>query len=189
MEFVSIDFETANQCPQSACSVGVVRFDGVSGKILDSYYTLIKPPVRYNYFLPDFIDIHSIHPQDVENAPYFDEVWNRMIGFIGDSMLVAHNASFDMKVLKSLLEYYNCPVPHNRYLCTLQVSRRIWPQYKSHRLTALSNIFDLPYQAHNALDDASNCGKILCLACRDHFETMIDLRKFLIVRGVEVKTL
>lgn len=188
MGFVAIDFETANRCPQSACSVGLVRFDG-QGNITDRFYTLIKPPSRYNYFLPDFINIHGIRPSDVEDAPFFDEIWHIMLSFIGESMLVAHNAPFDMSVLRSLLDYFNCPVPSNRYLCTLEVSRRIWPQLSSHRLTALSSYFDLPYQAHNALDDAANCGKILCMACKGHMDTDMELRKFLIVRGVQVKAL
>ncbi|MCR4677092.1 MAG: 3'-5' exonuclease [Sphaerochaetaceae bacterium] len=188
MEFVAIDFETANRCPQSACSVGLVRFDG-EGRILDRFYTLIKPPAKYSYFLPEFINIHGIRPSDVEDAPFFDEIWHIMLSFMGDSMLVAHNARFDVNVLKSLLDYFNCPVPKNRYLCTLEVSRSIWPSLSSHALTSLSCYFDLPYQAHNALDDAANCGKILCLACKDHMATDMELRKFLIVRGVQVKAL
>lgn len=186
MNFVTIDFETANQYPQSACSVGLVRFDS-EGKILDTFYSLIKPPKGFDRFNAGNIEIHSITPSDVHDSPDFAYIWPEIEYFIGDDFLVAHNAAFDMGILKSLLNYFEIPVPEIRYLCSLRISRKIWPKLPSHALTSLSEHFGFDYNAHNALDDAVNCGKVFIKACNGKLYSLEDLRKFLIVRGIELK--
>lgn len=188
MNFVTIDFETANQYPQSACSVGLVRFDG-QGNILDTFYSLIKPPRGFDRFNAHNISIHSITPQDVKDSPDFGYLWPEIEYFIGADFLIAHNAPFDMGVLRSLLDCYDICKPDIRYLCSLQISRKIWPNLPSHALTSLSEHFCLDYNAHNALDDAVNCGKVFIKACNGRLNSLEDLRKFLIVRGIELKRL
>ena len=74
MTFTTIDFETANQMPQSACSVGLARFDE-EGRVIDRFYSLIKPPRGYNYFYGRNIEIHGIRPRDVADAPDFAYIW------------------------------------------------------------------------------------------------------------------
>jgi DNA polymerase-3 subunit epsilon len=87
-----------------------------------------------------------------------------MLPFIGDMPLAAHNAAFDMGVLRAVLERYGLPVPRLRYFCTLTLSRRVWPRLRSHSLPNLGAHFGIRYEAHNALDDARTCGDIACLA-------------------------
>ena len=186
MNFVTIDFETANNMPQSACSIGLAKFDE-EGKVVDTFYSLIKPPKNYDYFYSRNIDIHGIKPRDVLGAPDFAYIWPEIEYFIGDDFLVAHNARFDVNVLTSLLNHYGIAIPDTSYLCSLQISRKVWPQFKSHALTSLSAQFGLDYNAHNALDDAINCGKVFVKACNGRLYELQDLRKFLIVRGIELK--
>lgn len=186
MNFVTIDFETANQYPQSACSVGLVRFDS-EGNILDTFYSLIKPPRGFDRFNAHNIEIHSITPSDVRESHDFAYLWSEIEYFIGDDFLVAHNASFDMGVLTSLLEYFEIEKPEIRYLCSLRISRKVWPGLPSHALTFLSEHFGYDYNAHNALEDAVNCGKVFIKACNGRLQSLNDLRKFLIVRGIELK--
>lgn len=188
MNFVTIDFETANNYPQSACSVGLVRFNE-SGEVLDTFYRLIKPPKGFDTFYSHNIEIHGIHAYDVSQENMFDYIWPEIEYFIGEDFLVAHNAQFDMNVLKSLLTYFGIEKPDIKYFCSLQVSRKIWPKLPSHALTFLSEHFDFKYNAHNALDDAVNCGKVFIKACNGRLTDLIDLRKFLIVRGIEIKSL
>lgn len=188
MEFVAIDFETANQYPQSACSVGLARFDG-DGRVTDRFYSLIKPPRGYDMFLAHNVEIHGIRPRDVADAPDFAYIWPEIELFIGNDVLVAHNAEFDMGILRSLFSHYCIEKPELRYFCSLQISRRIWPNLSSHALTFLSDHFQLEYNAHNALDDAINCGKIFVRCCNGRLYELQDLRKFLIVRGIELKRL
>ncbi len=169
MEYFAIDFETANEYPNSACSVGVVKFeDGVEK---DSVYTLIKPAKMY--FRPDFTDIHGISYGDVRNSPQFPEAWQTMVEpFLesrkdGPIVFVAHNARFDMNVIRGSCGYYGMPVPDAQYACTLQIARKAWKGFDSHRLAHLAERFGIVYDAHNALADSQTCGKILSLAAKE----------------------
>jgi DNA polymerase-3 subunit epsilon len=161
MDFVAIDFETAKYSRESACSVGLVRFAG--GQEADTFYSLIRPPVLY--IRPDFTEIHGLTVDDVRDAPAFPAIWeSQMLPFIGKTPLVAHNAPFDMGVLRAVLQWYELAIPRLRYFDTLGLSRRIWPELESHALTSLGAAFDIHYNAHNALDDARTCGGIVLLA-------------------------
>jgi DNA polymerase-3 subunit epsilon len=161
MDFVAIDFETAEYSRESACSVGLVRFIG--GKEADTFYSLIRPPVLY--IRPEFTEIHGLTADDVRDAPAFPDLWeSRIIPFIGRMPLAAHNASFDMGVLRAVLQWYELAVPRLSYFDTLALSRRTWPELESHALTSLGKTFNISYTAHNALDDARTCGDIALLA-------------------------
>jgi DNA polymerase-3 subunit epsilon len=163
MNFVAIDFETAQYAPDSACSVGLALFR--DGEARDSYYSLIRPPVLY--IRPDFTEIHGLTVEDVRDAPGFADIWeSAMLPFIGDMPLAAHNAAFDMGVLRAVLERHGLPVPPLRYFCTLMLSRRVWPGLRSHSLPNLGAHFGIRYEAHHAMDDARVCGGIACLAAR-----------------------
>jgi len=162
-EFIAIDFETADPTPVSAISVGLVKYRG--GEEAESFYSLIRPPNLY--VEPSFTDIHGLTVDDVKDAPDFAQVWETgMREFIGSTPLVAHNAGFDMKVLRCTLDHYGIAVPNLRYFCSLLLSRRTWPSLKSHALTSLGREFEIHYEAHNALADAQTCGKII-LMCLD----------------------
>ncbi|GHV77173.1 hypothetical protein AGMMS49942_19940 [Spirochaetia bacterium] len=164
MNFIAIDFETAKYSRESACAIGLVKFR--DGKTLDSFYSLIRPPILY--IRPDFTDIHGITVDDVVDAPTFEDLWETdLLPFIGDMPLAAHNASFDMGILKAVLEWYDLPVPRLHYFCTLMLSRNVWPRLKSHSLPNLGAHFGIVYEAHDALDDARTCGDIACLAAQE----------------------
>jgi DNA polymerase-3 subunit epsilon len=141
--------------------VGLVKY--LDGKPVDSWYSLIRPPSLY--IRPDFTDIHGLTVEDVRDAPSFADLWDSSIRpFIGSFPLGAHNAPFDMGVLRAVLKWYELPVPQLNYFCTLALARRTWPELKSHALTSLGATFSIVYEAHNALDDARTCGTIACLA-------------------------
>ena len=158
MNFLTIDFETAKHSLESACSVGLVKY--IDGKAVDTFYSLIRPPVLY--IRPDFTDIHGLTINDVKDAPTFADIWDSAVKpFIADLPLAAHNASFDMGVLWAVLEWYELEIPPLPYFCTLSLSRRTWPGLKSYALTSLAEKFGITYNAHNALDDAMTCGKLV----------------------------
>lgn len=164
--YYAIDFETANDYPNSACSVGVVRF--VDGIEQNSVYSLIKPAKMY--FKPEFTEIHHLSYNNVRNQPQFPEVWQTVIEpFIknkdgSETIFIAHNAKFDMGVLRACFNYFGMPVPSIEYKCTLNISRRVWKDLKWHKLTYLAEQFEIEYDAHNALEDARTCGKIYALS-------------------------
>ena len=184
-DFITIDFETGDYSPESAISVGLVKYRNYQP--IGSYYSLIRPPKLY--IRPDFTDIHGLTVDDISDAPDFAYLWkNEMKGFIGKTMLAAHNASFDMKVLKATLEYYELPVPKLPYFCTLNLSRHAWPKLESHALTALAKNFEIVYNAHNALDDAYTCGKLVQMAA-EGIDSEMSVEELLEEMGVEIKCL
>jgi len=163
LNYIAIDFETANQYHNSACSVGLVRF--IDGKETDSCYSLIHPAKMY--FIPEWTrDIHHISYEDVRNKPYFPEVWDTMVmPFINktpDIPLVAHNGNtFDMHVIRNCCKYYGMEIPALTYFDSLQVARKVWPEMESHKLTDLGAHFNIVYSAHDALEDSRTCGIIV----------------------------
>ena len=167
LDFIVVDFETANFDRYSAIEIGLVRF--VGGVEVDSMEALIKPPTTY--FIQEWTDnIHHLTYDDVKNSPTFDEVWNNeVMPFINKTPklpLVAHNAQFDMSVIRGSCEFYALEVPKFRYLDTLRISRKLWPEL-SHKLTDLGEHFNIQYRAHDALEDSRTCGKILLLAAEE----------------------
>jgi len=184
MDFVAIDFETALYARESACSVGLVRFE--DGKAVDTYYSLIRPPALY--VRPDFTQIHGLTVDDVKDAPRFADLWDSAIRpFIGSFPLAAHNAPFDMGVLSAVLQWYGLEIPELSYFCTCNLARRTWPSLPSHALTALAKNFGIVYNAHNALDDAMTCGKLVLISADKY--GCVDVERLLSAAGLSLGTL
>jgi DNA polymerase-3 subunit epsilon len=184
INFVTIDFETAKKSHESACSVGLVKYK--SGKAVDTYYSLIRPPELY--IRPDFTEIHGLTVDDVKDAPVFADLWDSEIRpFIGGLPLAAHNAPFDMSVLCAVLEWYGLETPALPYFCTRNLARRTWPGLSSFKLTALAENFDIVYNAHNALDDAMTCGRLVLMSAEKYGSA--NLVRLLKAAGVEMKAL
>jgi len=170
MNFVTIDFETAQYARESACSVGLVKY--LNGKETDTFYSLVRPPLLY--IRPDFTDIHGLTVDDVQDAPAFSDIWaSAILPFIGDLPLAAHNAEFDMGVLREVLRWYKLDIPALRHFCTCNLARRAWPEFHSHALTALAGAFGIIYTAHNALADAQTCGRLALMAAEKFGSTNV----------------
>lgn len=163
MNFTAIDFETANQYRNSACSVAVVEVK--EGKIYDSYYALIRPPILK--FHPINVGIHGITAADVQSQPNFPVLWPDLKGKLEKKNVIAHNAAFDMGVLRSCLAYYQLPMPQFLHFCTVSMARRVWPYLENHKLSTLGAYFHIDFQHHNALDDARACACIALLAAKE----------------------
>ena len=192
MNFVTIDFETANYARKSACSVGMVKYQ--NGKKVDTFYSLIRPPKLY--IRPDFTAIHGLTAEDVKDAPTFVELWDSHIcQFLDDLPVAAHNAHFDIGVLLATLEWHGIRSPDLLYFCSLQLARRTWPSFKSHALSDLAKKFNIEYKAHHALDDAETCGKIILMAAENYKSTNLQEllrsanRKMMMVKGTRIEQL
>lgn len=195
MNFIAIDFETANYSRNSACAVGLVRF--VAGEPVDNFYSLIRPPKLF--VRPDFTQIHGITVRDIQHEVTFKQLWeNGLLAFLqkdnatfdSDTALfpfVAHNAGFDMTVLRSVLDYYKLATPRIKSVCSLRIAQKVWPHFNYHKLTLLAERFKIKYNAHNALDDALVCGKIMCLAAAEKGVKTLD--ELLKTSGVIAKPL
>lgn len=167
MNFVAMDFETANHEKHSAVSVAlaVVRDD----QVVDEFYSLIQPET---YFSARNTAIHGIHEQDVANAPKFPEIWVKVAPlFTEEKLVVAHNAPFDHGVLAGTLAYYGIEQPHYMLLDTVRSSRKFFPDFANHKLnTVAENLGTTLAHHHNALDDAVAAANILIYQAQ-HFGT------------------
>ena len=119
-DFAAIDFETANNCRTSVCSVGVVIVK--NGEIVDTFYSLIKP--EPNYYIYWNTQVHGLTRADTENAPIFPEVWKQIEPKIQGLPLVAHNKMFDEGCLRAVFQCYQMDYPDYTFYCTCIASRR-----------------------------------------------------------------
>ena len=134
-DFAAIDFETANECPSSVCSVGIVVVRG--GVITDRFYSLIHPePEYYQWFC---MRVHGLCSEDTEDAPVFPYVWEKIEPLIEGLPLVAHNSRFDEGCLKAVFRVYQMDYPDYEFHDTLWASRRHFGySLPNHRLPTVS---------------------------------------------------
>ncbi len=157
MEFIAIDFETANEKRNSPCSIGLVVIK--EGKIVEKMHYLIKP--KEMRFMPINIGIHGIRPAMVQNEPEFDVIWNKIKNHFNDSLIVAHNAAFDISVLRNTLELYNVEMPNFNYICTMKLARNFYRQLDNAKLNTVNRFLGYEFNHHDALADALACSNIL----------------------------
>jgi len=158
MKITVIDFETANYDPTSACAIGIVQLQ--HGTIVAQAESMIRPPAGCDYFIPRFIEIHGITPDDVRDASGFDEVFEEHRHLFTDAVLAAHNASFDMKVLGALLAHYRIPYACDSF-CTMRLARNCWPQIGSFGLANVARYLGVKLQHHQAASDANAAAEIV----------------------------
>lgn len=156
MNYCAIDFETATRYRNSACSVAVVEVE--DGIIRDTYYTLIKPP--YNEYLAENILIHGIRPEDTASAPTFAEIWPELATHLEGRIVVAHNSTFDMGVLRSCLKSFGCKPVSFKECCTVNMSRKAWPALQNHKLNTVADYMKIKFNHHDALEDSRTCAII-----------------------------
>jgi DNA polymerase-3 subunit epsilon len=159
LDFTAIDFETANSSPASACSVGLVRVR--DGRVVATAGWLIQPPAGHDDFQEWNVRIHGIHPEDVRSADTWTEQFDRLCSFAGADVLVAHNAGFDVNVLRRASEATGLECPPYRSLCSLQVARKTY-DLDSYRLPkAAEAAGHTEFSHHDALADARACAQIV----------------------------
>ncbi|HKP68179.1 MAG TPA: exonuclease domain-containing protein, partial [Pyrinomonadaceae bacterium] len=157
--FVVFDFETtgAKTPPCRVTEVGAYRV--LNGEIVGEFHSLINPEMP----IPLFITmLTGISDEMVRTAPKFEEVAADLLEFIGDSVLVAHNAGFDLRFLDHevgrVYEDYRVANPS---LCTVQLSRKLLPDIDNHKLKTLAAHYNVELiNHHRANADALATAKV-----------------------------
>lgn len=156
MDFIAIDFETANT-KKAACALGLVCVE--NNEIVSEYYTLINPKQPFSKICTD---VHGLTAKDVKDAPDFKTIWNDIEKYIKRYPIVAHNASFEEEVLSyacSRARVYPNPIV---YYCTMELFKHNYDDCKKFNLPAVCEYFKIPLtEHHNALDDARAAAQIL----------------------------
>lgn len=186
-EFVVFDLETtgAKTPPCRITEIGAYKIK--NGAIVEEFQTLVNPETP----IPPFITgLTGISDQMVKNAPRFAEIASDFLDFIGDSVLVAHNAHFDIRFLNHeigrMFEDYRVGNPH---LCTVNLSRKLLPDLENHRLHTVAEYYSIFIKnRHRAADDALATANIFCnflVAMSD--EGIIELSEAQKLRGERKK--
>lgn len=158
---VMIDFETTGLSPDMGdriTEVAALRIEG--GQITDRYVTLINCNAR----IPAFITgLTGITQSMVDKAPPVADVVPKLLDFIGSDALSAHNASFDEKFLRAESARLNLASAHQSLVCSLKLSRRVFPGMSSYKLGLLSSQLGIAFKsaAHRAESDAEVAAQVL----------------------------
>lgn len=163
MNFVAIDFETATSGENSICSMGICVV--TENKVTETKEILIKPePFEFN---ERNIMIHHITPEMVINRQTFDAYWEEIFPYLNDRVIVAHNAGFDVGALINTLTHFNLEFPNFKYICTVKLSQKAYPELPSHKLNNLADALGIDFSHHRAGDDAYACAMVLIKILED----------------------
>lgn len=158
--FVVVDLETTGgrttgndaTPPDAITEIGAVKVCG--GAVLGEFATLVNPQ---HSIPPQIVRLTGITTAMVGNAPTIDAVLPMFFEFAGDSVLVAHNAGFDIGFLRAAARRCDITWPQPQVLCTMRLARRVLSRDEapSVRLAALARLFAVASNpTHRALDDA-----------------------------------
>ena len=168
--FVVFDVETPNRYNNRMSAIGITVID--NRKITEGYYTLVNPETGFDYFNTR---LTGIDEDMVYDAPTFPEVWKQIEPLMSSGLLTAHNAVFDMNVLKKCLRDYEIEwKPFVLYICTVQIGRRLLPGM-SHRLNDLCDYYGITLDHHHAASDSRACAEILLR----YLKSGTDIRKYI----------
>jgi DNA polymerase-3 subunit epsilon len=156
---VALDFETANGLRGSICAVGLAWLEG--DEVVRTFESLVKPHRSCDWFDPMNIAIHGIRPEMVADAPEWGELWEEIAAAIDGAPVVAHNAAFDLSVLRRGLDLYELAYPELEYLCSCKLAREIWPELPNHRLDTVCGHIGYHFNHHRAGDDAAAAASAL----------------------------
>jgi len=156
--FCVIDLETTggDHAYDNIIEIGLVKV--VNLKNVDELSYLINPQIP----IPEFIQkLTSIDQNDLKNVPLIKDVIDDVLEFIGDAILVAHNSSFDIPFLNSVLARLNRPSLKNPTLCTNMMTKYLIPELMNSNLSYIGQLFGIKHShAHRALEDALVTAKL-----------------------------
>jgi DNA polymerase III subunit epsilon len=170
MKIVSIDFETANYSPVSMCSVGIAILEDLSQ--VKSHYWKVKPPRGHDRFIQQWTDeIHGLSWADVKDQAEFSAIAGQVNQHLSTAdLVVAHNAPFDMRVLRATLTHFGLSSTPFPYLCTYRLAKKEWPELPNHRLSTVAQHLSIALHHHHAQSDAE-AAVLLLRAAMQNLET------------------
>ena len=155
-KIVVFDVETPNFNNDRICSIGIAIIE--NGVVASTVNYLVNPECAFDY---RNINIHGIRPEDVADAPTFPEVWDIIGSDFRANLLVAHNAMFDLGVLKKTLVYYGIDESLVYYVDTLRIARQMLKETANHKLPTLCWYYDIELNHHDSGSDSNACAELL----------------------------
>ena len=160
--YVVFDVETPNTQNSRMSAIGISVVE--DGSIVDSFFSYVNPEQPFESFN---VQLTGIDENTVANAPTFPELWERIKPLMESGMLVAHNAKFDLSVLKECLSAYGISwKPSAQAICTVLIGRSVLPDI-SHKLNNMCSYYGICLDHHRADSDSHACAEILLRYIRD----------------------
>ncbi len=165
-DYTAVDIETTGLSPRYSSIIELGAVKVLNGRVLDEVSLLVNP----GFSLPAAItDLTGITDDMLWTAPALCDVLPYFLDFVGSDVILGHNVSFDVNFLYDKALSIGLPPVGNDYVDTMRLSRRLYPQYKRHRLADLAERFGVaPDTAHRALADCYTA-----VACYEHMKPYI----------------
>lgn len=161
LKFAVVDVETSGGAGDQnrITEIGIALFDGLEP--VGEYHTLVDPGVPITPFVQN---LTGITDEMVSGAPQFSKVAEHVAELLDERIFVAHNVQFDSKVLRT--EMKRCCIAFDPpRLCTVKLSRKVFPGHTSYSLHNLTESLGLPdFNHHRAMADTLACAEILKMA-------------------------
>ena len=180
-EFSVLDVETTGLSARNnhIIEIGIVTVKNL--KIAGKFQSLVNPGCKIPYFITQFTGITD---EDIIDAPFFSELADKIENVIGESVISAHNLSFDDSFLKYEFFRTGREPLSNHKICTLKIARRLYPSLKSKSLSSVTQYLKLKNSnAHRALADAEVTARALIkmikkLKKEEGIETLDELSSY-----------
>ncbi|HWQ51538.1 MAG TPA: exonuclease domain-containing protein [Terriglobales bacterium] len=168
-KIVAFDVETPNHRNDRICAIGITLIE--DGQISDTFSYIVNPECEFD---AQNVRLHGIRPEDAAGVPAFPDIWEKLRELFRTCLVAAHNANFDLCVLRKTLAAYGVTESLLYYVDTLQIAQRVDKNVENHKLSTLCKHFCIPLEPHDAGSDSYACAKLLCL----FLEAGVDLGKF-----------
>ena len=171
--YVVFDVETPNRYNDRMSAIGVTVVE--DGEIKEEFFSYVDPETHFDWFNTRLTGISA---DTVRDAPTFPALWERLEPLFSHGILAAHNAPFDLGVLKKCLAAYGIEwKPTVRYCCTARMGRVLLPGMK-HNLNVLCDYYGIALNHHQADSDSRACAEILLRYLRDGAEEKQFIRTY-----------
>ena len=174
--YIAFDVETPNAASDRMSAIGIAVVE--NGALVQTWHTLVNPECRFDAFN---IALTKITPEMVQDAPTFPELWTQIEPVVASGILAAHNAPFDLRVLRNCLHAYKIPwKPWVSYVCTCRMGRFCYPNLPNHKLNTLCMHLGIALDHHQAGSDSNACAQLLLnyLHCGIHIGQFIRRYSF-----------
>ena len=152
-----LDLETTgfSATTEKITEIGIMKFK--DGEVIDQFSCFVNPEKH----IPQRVsEVTNISDDMVKDAETIDKVFPKMLEFLGDSVIVAHNAGFDVGFLKQNAKRLGHKFDYT-YLDTLSLAKDLFPDYKKYKLGKIADNLGIKVEvAHRALDDVDTTVKV-----------------------------
>lgn len=157
--YIVFDIETTGLSVTQNKIIEIAAVKMIEDKEVDRFATFVNPHERIPYNIQQLTNIND---EMVKDAPEIEPVLKDFVSFVGDGILVAHNARFDMGFIQANLKSLGMSPLENPVLDTLELARMLHPSMKNHRLNTLADKYKISLENHHrAIDDTIALAGIL----------------------------